>query len=108
VRQGRLEAQEATEAAEALLASTEASADEIMQEARKRVDHWGSKDDVVRSWHTFAGLMKDKIRETFGDDGYQKVADSVNEVWLEHEDNPNRPLPKPEHLNPISFGSSGP
>lgn len=112
VRQGRLEAQEATraatEAAEALLASTEASADEIMQEARKRVNHWGSKDDVVRSWHTFAGLMKDKIRETFGDDGYQKVADSVNEIWLEHEDNPNRPLPNPEPVNQINSGPLGP
>lgn len=111
VRQSRLEAQEttraATEAAEALLASTEASAEEIMQEARLRADHWGSKDDVVRGWHTFTGLIKDKIREVFGDDGYQQVADSVNEIWHTHEDNPNRPLPKPKP-SPYSSGPSGP
>lgn len=112
VRQGRLEAasasRAATKAAEVLLASTQADAELIMQDARQRADHWGSKDAVVRQWHSFAELIKEKIRQNFGDDGYQQIANSVNEVWQTHEDNPNRSLHKPEPVRPISSGPSGP
>ena len=79
-------------AAEGLLASTQADAELIMQDARQRADHCGSKDAVMRQWHSFAELIKEKIRQNFGDDGYQQVADSVNEVWQTYEDNPNRNL----------------
>jgi hypothetical protein len=79
-----------------------------MQDARQRADHWGAKDAVVRQWHSFAELIKEKIRQNFGDDGYQQVADSVNEVWQTHEDNPNRPLHKPAPVRPTNSGPSGP
>jgi len=101
VRQGRSNAEKASNVAEALITSTEINAERVMKEARER----GSKDAVIQGWRSFAELMKKKIRLNFGDDGYQQVADSVNEIWKTHDDNPNRPLPK---LEPVSSSPSGP
>jgi len=81
------------------------NAEKVLQDARERGERLSSKDGVVQTWRSFTGLMKDKIRSNFGDEGYQQVADSVNEVWKTHEDNPARPLPKSD---PPSWSNSGP
>lgn len=85
----------AVEAAEVLRASTERDAEQIMEEARERAAHFGSKEVETRKWYSFAELIKKKLKQTFGDDDYQRLANAVNDEWKTHEDNPNRPLPKP-------------
>jgi hypothetical protein len=116
VRKGRLEAQTAlreaqngaTEAAERIVASAEQSAAQLMQEARERSDEWASKDTRVKSYHSFVELLKEKLKLSFGEDGYQQVAKSVNAVWETHPDNLNRPAPKPAPVEMTHFGSSDP
>jgi len=109
VREGRLAVRtastEAAEAAERLITAAERSADQLLQEARQRGAELASRDYGLRASSTFTGLIKEKIRQNFGDDGYQQVAYSVHEVWETHEDNPNRPLAEPDAP---SSGPSGP
>lgn len=108
VRQGRLDAEiasrAATEAADAITASAASGAEKIMQESRIRGDERASEDAGIRSYSSFVDLMKEKIKLCFGDDGYQQVAKSVNEVWATHPDNLDRPLEKPNAV----YTSSGP
>ena len=98
IRESRLEAQrvlrEATEAAERIVASAEGDAAQVIQEARQRGEKLASKDATLQSWSTFVGLMKEKVKLTFGEDGYEQLAKAVNETWETHPDNPNRPPPK--------------
>jgi hypothetical protein len=79
-----------------------------MQEARERSDEWASKDTRVKSYHSFVELLKEKLKLSFGEDGYQQVAKSVNAVWETHPDNLNRPAPKPAPVEMTHFGSSDP
>lgn len=112
VRESKLEAKqalsEAREAAERIVASAEYAADQIIQEARQRAEKSASKDETIYSWATFVALMKEKIRLTFGEEGYRQLAEAVNETWETHPDNPNRPSPKAEPSQSTYSGPSGP
>lgn len=116
VRKGRLEAQNAlaeaqrgaTEAAERIVASAEEEAAQILHEARQRGEELASVDNNIRGWMALTGLIKEKIKLSFGEAGYQKVADAVNEAWRTHPNNPNPPAPKVEPVRSADSGPSGP
>ncbi|TDL74889.1 hypothetical protein E2L08_15875 [Palleronia sediminis] len=109
LRRSKLETQQAVSAAQtragAILAKAEASAAEIMQEARARGNERASVDAGIRGYSSFVELMKTKIRQVFGDEGYDRVAKEVNEEWVSHPDNLDRPL---THTPRVRSGPSGP
>lgn len=60
----------------------------------------------LAQWHSFVEVMKDKVRYVFGEAGYQRLADVVNEEWKNHPDNLTKPPHQPAPPKPS--GSSGP
>ena len=116
VRKGRLEAQNAiteaqraaTEAAERIVTSAEEEAAQILHEARQRGEELASVDNKIRGWAALTGLIKEKIKLNFGEAGYRKVADSVNEVWHTHPYNPDPPASKSEPEKSMGSGPSDP
>lgn len=94
VRQGRLEAQSALEAAQtastALTDAAEAEATQILAEARKKGDKLASVDVGMKAYATVNEMMKKSVRTEFGDEGYERFAIPVREAWAVHPDNPER------------------
>jgi hypothetical protein len=64
-----------------------------------------SGESRLAQWHSFVEVMKDKARTIFGEAGYQRLAEAVNEEWKNHPDNLTKPPHQPEPPKPS--GPSG-
>lgn len=64
-----------------------------------------SGESRLAQWHSFVEVMKDKARTIFGEAGYQRLADAVNEEWKNHPDNLTKSPHQPEPPKPS--GPSG-
>lgn len=101
VRQSRINAATATEAANALKATAKMEAEQILKDARIKGDELASVDVGMKSYATFHELMKQTIRSVFGDEGYEQIAVPVLKAWAIHPDNPERVVPA---INSPSLG----
>ena len=77
-----------------------------VEENRQQGDKLLNGEARLAQWHSFVGIMKDKVRSVFGDAGYQRLADAVNAEWKNHPDNLTKPPHRPTPPKPT--GSSGP
>lgn len=93
MRQSRLDAATATEAANALKATAKMEAEQILKDARIKGDELASVDVGIKSYATVHELMKQTIKSVFGDDGYEQIAAPVRKAWAAHPDNPERVAP---------------
>jgi phenylalanyl-tRNA synthetase alpha subunit len=77
-----------------------------VEENKQQGDKLLNGEARLAQWHSFVGIMKDKVRSVFGDAGYQRLADAVNAEWANHPDNLTKPPHQPAPPKPS--GSSGP